>query len=132
MFLDFKKVTVSSNSSKLLIPEEIITGFPTDNESYTNIHIDRGKQLEDIAKGNITEYEYEAAQKSIETGIKSIKDSQLQLVDFYLSQYITKSEDTPDMVIEKVKNASIKDVADIALKVKLDTIYFITNNEKEI
>ena len=39
------------------------------------------EQLEEIVKGNITEYEYEA-HKSIETGIKSIKDSQLQLVDF--------------------------------------------------
>nr|WP_101302087.1 pitrilysin family protein [Acetivibrio saccincola] len=108
----------------------ISSGIEIENKDKTIEIIN--KQLEDIAKGNITEYEYEAAQKSIETGIKSIKDSQLQLVDFYLSQYITKSEDTPDMVIEKVKNASIKEVADIALKVKLDTIYFITNNEKEI
>jgi predicted Zn-dependent peptidase len=88
------------------------------------------EQLEEIVKGNITEYEYEAAQKSIETGIKSIKDSQLQLVDFYLSQFITKSDDSPDMVIEKVKNVSVKDVADIASKIKLDTIYFITNKER--
>ena len=88
------------------------------------------EQLEEIVKGNITEYEYEAAQKSIKTGIKSIKDSQLQLVDFYLSQFITKSDDSPDMVIEKVKNVSVKDVADIASKIKLDTIYFITNKER--
>ena len=34
------------------------------------------------------------------------------------------------MVIEKVKNVSVKDVADIASKIKLDTIYFITNKER--
>ncbi|MDQ2086890.1 pitrilysin family protein [Herbivorax sp. ANBcel31] len=84
-------------------------------------------QLEDIEKGNITEYEYQAALKSIETGIKSFKDSQLQLVDFYLSQFITRSDDSPDAIIEKVKNVSKEDVAYIASKIKLDTVYFITN-----
>lgn len=86
-------------------------------------------QLEEIVKGNITEYEYQAAIKSIETGIKSLKDTQLQLVDFYLSQFITNTDDSPDTTIEKIKNVSIKDVVDIASKIKLDTVYFITNNK---
>lgn len=106
----------------------ISSGIEIENKDKT-IEIIKS-QLEEIAKGNITEYEYEAAQKSIETGIKSIKDSQLQLVDFCLSQYISKSDDSPDEVIEKVRNVSMKDVADIASKIKLDTIYFITNKEK--
>ncbi|TYQ13049.1 UNVERIFIED_CONTAM: putative Zn-dependent peptidase [Acetivibrio alkalicellulosi] len=87
-------------------------------------------QLDEIKRGNITDYEYDAAIKSIETGIKSLKDSQLQLVDFYLSQFIATTNDKPDAIIEKVKSVSKEDIIEIASKIILDTVYFITNKEK--
>ena len=64
------------------------------------------KQLEDIKDGNISNYEYEASIKSIETGVKSLKDSQLHVVDFYLSQYIIGIDDAPNDIIEKVKQVT--------------------------
>lgn len=88
------------------------------------------KQLDEIKNGNISDYEYEASIKSIETGIKSLKDSQLQIVDFYLSQYIAETDDTPDDVIENVKKVTKKDVVDIAERIKLDTVYFLTSKEE--
>ncbi|HOM01211.1 MAG TPA: pitrilysin family protein [Acetivibrio sp.] len=87
------------------------------------------EQLEEIKKGNISDYEYEASIKSIETGIKSLKDSQLQIVDFYLSQYIAQTNDTPDDVIENVKKVTKQDVVDISERIKLDTVYFLTSKE---
>lgn len=87
------------------------------------------KQLEDIKDGNISNYEYEASIKSIETGVKSLKDSQLHVVDFYLSQYIIGIDDAPNDIIEKVKQVTKKDVVDIAEKIKLDTLYFLTSLE---
>lgn len=87
------------------------------------------KQLEDIKNGNISDYEYEASIKSIETGIKSLKDSQLQIVDFYLSQYISATNDSPDDIIENVKKVTKEDVADISKRIKLDTVYFLTSKE---
>ncbi|NLD49395.1 MAG: insulinase family protein [Clostridiaceae bacterium] len=86
-----------------------------------------GKQIEDIKNGNISDYEYESALKSIETGMESLKDSQLQVVDFYLSQYIVGTNDTPDTLIQKVKKVTRKDIIEAANKVKLDTIYFLTS-----
>lgn len=106
----------------------ISSGIEIENKDKTIEIINN--QIKEIAGGNISEYEYESAIKSIETGMKSLKDSQLHLVDFYLSQFITNTDDNPDTVIEKVKNVSIKDVADIASNIKLDTVYFITNKKQ--
>lgn len=87
------------------------------------------KQLEDMKNGNISDYEFEASIKSIETGIKSLKDSQLQIVDFNLSQIIAGTKDSPDDIIEKVKRVSRQDVMDIAKFIEMDTVYFLTSNQ---
>lgn len=84
------------------------------------------KQLEDIKNGNISDYEYEASIKSMETRVKSLTDSQLQVVDFYLSQYIIGTDDGPNDIIEKVKQVTKQDVVDIADRIELDTLYFLT------
>jgi len=85
------------------------------------------KQLEDMKNGNISDYEFESSIKSIETGIKSLKDSQLQIVDFNLSQIIAGAKDSPDDIIEKVKKVSRQDVIDIANCIEMDTVYFLTS-----
>lgn len=86
------------------------------------------QQLEDIKSGNISDYEFDSTIKSIETGIKSLQDSQLQMVDFYLSQSITNTKDDFNSIIEKVLKVTKQDVADISRKIQLDTVYFLTSN----
>jgi predicted Zn-dependent peptidase len=85
------------------------------------------KQLEAIQNGEITDYEYEATIKSLETGINSLKDSQLQVVDFYLSQLISGTSDTLDSLFEKIKRVTKKDVIKVSKKIQPDTIYFLTS-----
>lgn len=85
------------------------------------------KQLEDMKNGIISDYEFESSVKSIETGIKSLKDSQLQVVDFNLSQTIAGTKDSPDDIIEKVKKVTRQDVMDIAKNIEMDTVYFLTS-----
>ncbi len=85
------------------------------------------KQLEDMKNGIISDYEFESSVKSIETGIKSLKDSQLQVVDFNLSQIIAGTKDSPDDIIEKVKKVTRQDVMDIAKNIEMDTVYFLTS-----
>ncbi len=85
------------------------------------------QQLEDITKGKISDYEYDSTLKSIETGIKSLKDSQLQMVDFYMSQDLTGQGDNFDTLVEKVKKVTKGDIVKAAKKIKLDTIYFLTS-----
>jgi predicted Zn-dependent peptidase len=64
--------------------------------------------------------------KNIETGIKSLKDSQLHIMDFYLSQVVSGTNDTFDTIIEKVKKVKKEDVIRVSENIKLDTVYFLT------
>lgn len=87
------------------------------------------KQIEEVQQGNITDYELNATIKTIETGIQSLKDSQIQIVDFYLSQLIAGTHDTMEDVIEKTKSITKQDVVKVSKKVQLDTVYFLTSNQ---
>ena len=84
------------------------------------------KQLDEIKAGNISDYEYESTIKTIETGINSLKDSQIQMVDFYLSQDISKTSDDFNSLIEKVKKVTKSDIVEASKKLKLSTVYFLT------
>lgn len=89
------------------------------------------REIKEISDGNISENEYISALKTIETGVKSLKDSQLQMVDFYLSQIIAGTKDDFNTFIEKIKEVAIKDVVDVSHKIRLDTVYFLTADSKE-
>lgn len=64
------------------------------------------EQLSEIREGNITDYEFESTIKSLETGIHSIKDSQMQVVDFYLSQLISETHDTLEGILRKIQRVT--------------------------
>lgn len=106
----------------------ISSGIDTNNrEKAQNIIL---QQIEEIRKGNISDYEYESTIKTIETGMKSLMDSQLQIVDFYLSQTVAGTDDSFAAVVRKVKKAERQDVIDVSKKIQLDTVYFLTGDSK--
>lgn len=84
------------------------------------------KQIEDIKAGKISDYEFEATIKSLETGINALKDSQLQVVDFHLSQLVSQTHDTLEGLLSKLKRVTKKDVVRVSGKIILDTVYFLT------
>lgn len=88
------------------------------------------EQLEGIKKGNISDYEYESTMKTLETGIKSLMDSQMQIVDFYLSQEISKTGDSFSAMADKIKKVTKQDVVNISSKIQLDTVYFLTGDRE--
>lgn len=83
------------------------------------------KQLDEIKQGNISDYEFDATLKTSETGINSLKDNQLQMVDFFLSQNLAGTEDDFASVVSKIKDVTKEDVKSVAQKIKLDTVYFL-------
>lgn len=85
------------------------------------------KQLEEIRKGAITEYEMEASVKSIETGIKSLADSQAGMVDFYLGQAVSGTNEDLADIIKNVKKVTKNDVVQTANDIVLETVYFLTS-----
>jgi predicted Zn-dependent peptidase len=84
------------------------------------------EQLDEITKGNISDYEYGSTLKTIETGLKALKDSQIQVVDFYLSQLIAGTDDSFESMVEKIRRVTKQDVINVAEKVGLDTVYFLS------
>lgn len=87
------------------------------------------KQLKEIEAGNISDYEFESTLKSLETGIMALHDSQLQVVDFYLSQKVSETHDTMEGLLQKLKRVTKEDVIAISKKIQLDTVYFLKSNE---
>ncbi|WP_341349507.1 EF-P 5-aminopentanol modification-associated protein YfmF [Ruminiclostridium cellobioparum] len=89
------------------------------------------EQLEAIRAGKISDYEFEATIKSLETGIHSLKDSQLQVVDFNFSQLVSQTHDTFEGILAKIRRVTKQDVINVTGKIQLDTVYFLTSQEAE-
>jgi predicted Zn-dependent peptidase len=88
------------------------------------------KQVEAMEQGDFSEEDIEAAKKSLETGMKSMQDSQSGIVDFFMSQHLTESGEDIDSMIEKLNSVTIDDVVRVAQKVQLDTIYFLKPDDR--
>ncbi|NLV36581.1 MAG: insulinase family protein [Clostridiaceae bacterium] len=84
------------------------------------------KQMDEMKKGNISDYEMETAAKSMETGLKSLTDSQISIVDFHLSQSISGTQDSFSDIIEKIKRVKRNEIIEVADKILHDTVYFLT------
>lgn len=83
------------------------------------------KQFEDMKKGDFAKEDLLATQKSLETGIKSMQDSQGGMVDFFLSQHLTGDGEDFESMLEKVKAVKPEDVVRVANQIQLDTVYFL-------
>ncbi len=101
----------------------IMSGIETENRSKAEEIII--KQVEAMKQGDFNKEDIEATQKSLETGMKSMQDSQSAIVDFFMSQHLTESGEDFDSMIEKLKRVTIDDVVRVAQNVKLDTVYFL-------
>lgn len=88
------------------------------------------QQLKDIEKGNVTDYELESTVKALKTSMNAMKDNATSKSDYYLSQKIAGSDVDIDEFIKKVEAVTKEDVVEVAKKVKLDTVYFMTNKRE--
>jgi len=87
------------------------------------------EQVEDMKKGNISDYEYETTIKTIENSLNSMRDEQAQMLDFNYTQILTGTKRSLEEIIENIKKVTIPDVIEVANKIELDTIYFMTGKQ---
>jgi len=87
------------------------------------------EQVEDMKKGNISEYEFDTTIKTIENSLNSMKDEQAQMLDFNYTQILTGTNRTLEEIIENLKKVTVNDVVEVASKVELDTVYFMTGKQ---
>ena len=84
------------------------------------------EQIEDMKKGSISEYEYGTTIKTLENSLNSMRDEQAQMLDFNYTQILTGNNRTLEDIIDSLHKVTIDDVVQIADKIELDTIYFMT------
>lgn len=88
-------------------------------------------QLEEIKQGNISYHEFTSSINAIVNTCNSYYDDQRALATYYLSDSITATNRTLDEYISEIKKVTVEDVANVAKKLKLDTVYFLTGKGAE-
>jgi predicted Zn-dependent peptidase len=106
-----------------------VYGIETKNYEKTREIVE--KQLEDIKNGNFTNEEFENAKTAIIATIDFIPDEQDTQLSYYFGQEFTNEFVTIDEYKQKIQNITKEQVIEIAKKIHVDTIFFLTNNGKE-
>lgn len=87
-------------------------------------------QLESIKCGEITEEELESAKKSLKNGYMQVYDSAEGMEAWNLLRGFGESVADPAEECKKVDKATVADIASLASKITLDTVYFLRGEDK--
>ena len=86
-------------------------------------------ELEDIQNGKISRDELSAAKLSILNSYKTIDDNPALLCSWYLARIICNNFSEPYLVSKDIENTTAQEIAQVAKKVKLDTVYFLKGTD---
>lgn len=87
-------------------------------------------QLEAVKQGDFTTEELEGARRILVGGLKTICDGQGNLEDYWFSQSAAGIDDNPAKAIEKLEKVTSEQVANVAKKLQLDTVFFLKGLEE--
>lgn len=88
------------------------------------------QQVEEIKQGNISSAEFTNTVKSIEDQLKAAQDSPSALIDYTLEQLVNNRMDSLEMLRQGIRAVKPSEVAEVAQRIKLDTIYFLSKSTK--
>lgn len=86
------------------------------------------KQIEDMKNGEFTKEEIENVKKGIISSIMTIEDEPDSAIVYFFSQDLQNSNEDIKEYIEGIKAVTKEQIVDIANKIKINTIYFLSNN----
>ncbi|MBR4308052.1 MAG: insulinase family protein [Oscillospiraceae bacterium] len=81
-------------------------------------------ELDACKNGIITPEELEAARSQILSALRAAMDAPNRLDDFFIGQGILPGPDIPEQ-IRRIQTLTVSDLAQVARKLRLDTIYFL-------
>ncbi|MGI6097140.1 MAG: EF-P 5-aminopentanol modification-associated protein YfmF [Dethiobacteria bacterium] len=87
------------------------------------------KQVEQMARGEIDLEEMENTRRGLVNQLRVLEDNPYQLINYYLDGYIGGRGDTLEEFLQKIEQVTKDDVVRVAEKIKLDTVYFLRNNQ---
>lgn len=88
-------------------------------------------QLEQMKNGEFSDEDIESAKQLQYAVLKSVKDSQDTEVSYYFSQELAGKSRDIDESIQKFKAVSKDQIVDIANRISINTIYFLTGEENQ-
>lgn len=88
-------------------------------------------QLQDMKDGKITDDEVKSAKQLATSSLKMIPESQDETITFSLDQDMYGENLTVEEYIKKVEAVTKEQIIDVANKVKINTIYYLKDKEKE-
>lgn len=115
--------TASSNYLKTKNNIFIRCGIEFENYDKT-VEIIR-QQLNEIAKGNISNEEIENSKNIIVSTIKCIPDEQDTEITYYFGQELSKTNIDAEEYIEKINRVTKEQIIELAQNIKINTIYFL-------
>lgn len=94
---------------------------------YTKAKTIIDEQFHEMQKGNFSEVEVEETKELIISELKEALDSPNGIVELLYQQVVGNKEFTPQTFMNKINKVTKEDVATIAEKIELDTVYLLTN-----
>lgn len=89
------------------------------------------QQLDDMAKGAITDIEMIQTKAMIRNVIKEMQDSAFEMIAYDFNRTLSGRERTPDELLQQVEGITVDDVKQAASAFSLDTIYFLKGQKEE-
>lgn len=88
-------------------------------------------QLSAIQRGELEDWELEAARSTLLNAYASMGDSQGKLENFYLGQNATGQDESPEELADQVRAVTPERIFRAMGTVRLDTVYFLQGKEAE-
>ncbi|MGG4341588.1 EF-P 5-aminopentanol modification-associated protein YfmF [Paenibacillus lautus] len=89
------------------------------------------QQLDDMAKGAITDIEMTQTKAMIRNVVKEMQDSAFEMIAYDFNRTLSGRERTPDELLQQVEGITVDDVKQAAAAFSLDTIYFLKGQKEE-
>ena len=86
-------------------------------------------QLEDVKAGKVTDDELEGARRILINQYRSIEDEQGRMEEYWLGQAAAGTEDAPGTLAARLETVTGEQIAQVARKLELDTVYFLKGKE---
>ena len=83
------------------------------------------EQLEEMKKGNISDYELASAKTLILASLKLIPESQEDIMAFDFDQDVFNENLTFEQYYKKIENITLNEIIDVANQVRINTIYYL-------
>lgn len=120
----------TAGSSYLRQKNNIIIRCGIEIENYEKAVEIIKEQLKEMEESKFSDEDIENAKNIIESTVDGIPDSQDSEISYYFGQELAREFVTLQEYIDKIKKVKKEEVEAISKKIKINTIYFLKNNEQ--